>query len=208
MKKILIAFLFFTICNPIFANENKHNAIYDGAQIIYCPSESIWTTNECSDDKIILNKKLIEGAGSYSLYTNNDDSLAFALATNFEMISNGNLIIVDNNLLKYYKMIYNNGSYEQIPLTIDEIQSVFPEIEIFKISQLESDNKVWLHKPLGKKKVLLLVNDTEKCFHKINTKSKNVQDNEIKGLISFNRYGIFRFKHFGEYKGQLTFYIR
>ena len=67
---------------------------------------------------------------------------------------------------------------------------------------------MWLHKPLFKKKTILLVNDTDRYFHKITCKSKNIQDSEIKGLITIPRYGIIRFTHFGKHKGKLTFYIR
>ena len=67
---------------------------------------------------------------------------------------------------------------------------------------------MWLHKPLGKQRNLLLFNDTDRCFHSLNTLSKGVQDSEIKGLIKINKYGIIRFSHFGERDGKLVFYIR
>ena len=59
-----------------------------------------------------------------------------------------------------------------------------------------------------KNKTILLVNDTDKYFHQITCKSKGAQDEEIKGLVTFNRYGIFNFKHFGKRDGKLIFYIR
>ena len=59
-------------------------------------------------------KKLIEGAGSYSLYNYSDGRLAFALTTDCEFIKDDKLIIIDNNLLKYYKLIFNGENFEQI----------------------------------------------------------------------------------------------
>lgn len=208
MKKVLLSLLLFSFSSTVFADNNTLNLIKNEDKVFYSQENSIWLKEPETNNEQILTKTLFEGAGSYSIYNKEDGSLAFALATDCELINNGKLIIVDNNILKYYKLEYNDGSIEQIGLTDEEIQGVFPEAEIFKLSQIESDNKIWLHKPFRKERTLILVNDTDKFFHGINCKSKNVQNPEIKGLIKISRYGIIRFTHFGEYKGNLTFYIR
>lgn len=208
MKKVLLSLLLFSFSSTVFADNNTLNLIKNEDKVFYSQENSIWLKEPETNNEQILTKTLFEGAGSYSIYNKEDGSLAFALATDCELINNGKLIIVDNNILKYYKLEYNDGSIEQIELTDEEIQGVFPEAEIFKLSQIESDNKIWLHKPFRKERTLILVNDTDKFFHGINCKSKNVQNPEIKGLIKISRYGIIRFTHFGEYKGSLTFYIR
>ena len=213
MKKVLLSlFLLFGLTNFTFAEEimeeNPHNIIRHNDKILYSQLNSTWFKEPQDGEELVFIKNLYEGAGSYSIYNKEDGSLAFALATDCELINNGKLIIIDNNVLKYYKLEYNNGSVEQIELTDEEIQEVFPQAEIFKLSQIDSDNKIWLHKPFKKQRTLILVNDTNKFFHGITCKSKNVQDSEIKGLIKISRYGIIRFTHFGEYKGSLTFYIR
>lgn len=208
MKKVLLSLLLFSFSSTVFADDNTLNLIKNEDKVFYSQENSIWLKEPENNNEQILTKTLFEGAGSYSIYNKEDGSLAFALATDCELINNGKLIIVDNNILKYYKLEYNDGSIEQIELTDEEIQGVFPEAEIFKLSQIESDNKIWLHKPFRKERTLILVNDTDKFFHGINCKSKNVQNPEIKGLIKISRYGIIRFTHFGEYKGSLTFYIR
>ena len=208
MKKVLLSLLLFSFSSTVFADDNTLNLIKNEDKVFYSQENSIWLKEPETNNEQILTKTLFEGAGSYSIYNKEDGSLAFALATDCELINNGKLIIVDNNILKYYKLEYNGRSIEQIELTDEEIQEVFPEAEIFKLSQIESDNKIWLHKPFRKERTLILVNDTDKFFHGINCKSKNVQNPEIKGLIKISRYGIIRFTHFGEYKGSLTFYIR
>ena len=208
MKKVLLSLLLFSFSSTVFADDNTFNLIKNEDKVFYSQENSIWLKEPETKNEQILTKTLFEGAGSYSIYNKEDGSLAFALATDCELINNGKLIIVDNNILKYYKLEYNDRSIEQIELTDEEIQEVFPEAEIFKLSQIESDNKIWLHKPFRKERTLILVNDTDKFFHGINCKSKNVQNPEIKGLIKISRYGIIRFTHFGEYKGSLTFYIR
>ena len=80
--------------------------------------------------------------------------------------------------------------------------------QIFKVSQIDTDNKTWLHKPFGKDKTILLLNDTERFFHQIKCNSTKAQDKNLKGLITFSRYGIYTFKHLGERNGKLIFYIR
>ena len=213
MKKALFSlFLLFGFANFAIAEETVEvyplNTIRHNDKILYSQQNSTWLQAPEDGDELVFIKTLYEGAGSHSIFNKEDGTLAFALATDCELIHNGKLIIVDNNLLKYYKLEYNNGSIEQIELTDEELQVIFPQAEIFKLSQIENDNKIWIHKPFMKNRILLLVNDTDKFFHGINCKSNNVQDLEIKGLITVFRYGIIRFSHFGEYKGSLTFYVR
>ena len=209
MKKILICLTLFLSFNSVFATENPHNAVYNGDQVFHSNYDSKWSLIDVNtNDKLVLTKELFDGTGSCSTYKNIDNSLAFALSTDFEIIKNGNLIVVDNNLLKYSKIIYNGETFELMPLCDEEIKQAFPDAEIYKMSWIDNDNKMWLHKPLLKKRKLLLVNDTDNFYHQFSCKYKNVQDPEIKGLITINRYGIFRFKHFGKRNGELTFYVR
>ena len=51
-------------------------------------------------------------------------------------------------------------------------------------------------------------NKTTKYEHVIPQLVAIEQNPDIKGLITFNRYGIFTFKHLGERNGKLIFYIR
>lgn len=208
MKKILLILLSFLFSATAFAEENIHNAIYNNDKVFCSVLDSSWATVGIGEGKLVLIKQLDEGTGSCSIYNYEDGTLAFALATDYELINNNKLIVIDNNLLKYYKIVYNGQSFEQIPLTENEIKELFPQAEIFKISWIDSDDKMWLHKPFLKQRTLILVNDTDRCFHKLNTNSKNVQDSEILGLITINKYGRIKFSHFGERDGKLVFYIR
>lgn len=208
MKKFFLILFFSVISISARATENPHNALFDGDIAVYSKASSMWSNVESAEDDIVLKKTLIEGVGSHSIYNKEDGSLAFALSTNYEFVKDGKLIIVDNDLLKYYEMIYDADSFKQRELTEAEIQEIFPDYEVFRISQIDSDNKIWIHKPFGKNRKLVLVNDTDRFFHRISCRWKNVQDSEIKGLISISRYGIITFKHFGERDGKLIFYIR
>lgn len=208
MKKILTFLFLIVLILPAVAEENIHNALYNESTAVYSLENNSWSNEKINENDIVLKKTLIEGTGSHSIFYYEDGTLGFALATNYELIKNGKMIIIDNNLLKYYKMVYENESFRQVELTYNEIMEVFPQAEIFRLSLIDEDNKIWIHKPFMKKRTLLLVNDTEKFFHSLTCKSKNVQDKEIKGLITISRYGVIKFKHFGEYKGKLTFWVR
>ena len=210
MKKLIfvLVLIIFLISGKVYANPNLYDAIFDNYQVIYNVSKNNWSVGGVADDKIVLTKKVVEGATNYSKYYYQDGTLAFALETDCEVVINGKFIVVDNNLLKYTKVIYDEGNFRQVYISEDEIIEVFPDVELLKISSIDADDKTWLHKPLFKKRVLLLYNDTDKFFHQLTCKFKKVQDTNIKGLITFNRYGIFSFKHYGKYKGKLVFYIR
>lgn len=210
MRRALFVFLFLIISPFVLADEYVFDKVLNNRSISYIPSESTWTTsNVVKENNIILTKKLVEsGSGSYSIYNYSDGSLAFALSTGLEILKNNKLIIVDNNLLKFYKLIFTDDGFKQVLLSDKEIKEIFPDREIFKISYIDSDNRVWLHKPFNKVKKILLLNDTDSCFYGLNTKSKNTQDKDFVSLITFRRYGIYNFNHFGEYKGKITFYIR
>ena len=204
MKKVFLSVIFSIIlCTPVFAQEVLHDD-----KVYYSEMNNSWNLEPQEDAEIVLTKKLYEGTGSYSKYLNQDGSLAFALSTGCEIIKNGKLIVVDNNLLKYYKVICEDGYFYQELLTDEEIQEAFPEAEIIKISWIDEDNKLWIHKPFFRKKIILLVNDTDRYFHKLTCKRKSAQDEKINGLITLPFYGFYRFTHFGERNGKLIFYVR
>lgn len=209
MKKFLFCLLTMVISSiSVYALSLEEEFIDADSEVVYSISDSIWRREKISDDDIVLKKTLIEGAGSYSIYNYEDESLAFALATPCELIRNGNLLIVDNNLLKYYKLIYDGQGFEQVILSAEEVQKLFPEADLLRTSFIESDDKIWIHKPFLKKKTILLFNDTDGFYHQITCKSKNVQKSEIKGLLTIPRYGIIRFTHYGKRNGKLIFYVR
>ena len=101
MKRVFIVFLILLGCNFVFAEENPHNLVQDGDQIIYQPSESNWVSESSAEDKIVYVKKLYDRDGAYSQYNNEDGSFAFILNTGCEILKDGKLIIVYNNFLKF-----------------------------------------------------------------------------------------------------------
>lgn len=216
MKRFLLVLLSLFLINfsSVFAEENietpnDYDAIHNIYQAVYNPETNIWTAGGVVDgEEIVLTKKTIESATTYSQLFYPDEKLALTLTSDFEFIKNGKLIGVDNNNLKFNEIIYNGEYFEEIPLSLLEIQKLFPDTEILRLSQIDADHKLWIHKPLFKKKEFLIVNDSNKSYYKLTPKIKRLQKSEIKCLITIPTYGFYTFTHFGEYKGKIKIYVR
>lgn len=213
MKKIfftLITVTFLSV-NNIYAEEVQEISEPQSnvSQFIYNPYSETWSTgNVAEESDILLNKQLFEGASTYTQFFYKDGTIAATLNTDYEFIKNGKLFGVNNSELKFYEIIYNGEYFEEIELNVEEIQNLFPNVEIIRLSQIDNDNKMWLSKPMFKKKDFLFINDSNKSYYKLTPKMKKLQQSEIKGLITIPFYGMFTLNHFGEYKGKIRIYVR
>lgn len=213
MKKIFFTLMTiaFLSLNNIFAEEVQEISETQPniSQFIYNPYSETWRTGDVTEDSdVLLNKQLIEGASSYTQFFYSDNTIAGTLNTDYEFIKNGKLYGINNNELKFYEIIFNGDYFEEIELNVEEVQKLFPDTEIIRLSQIDSDNKMWLSKPMFKKKDFLFINDSDKSYYKLTPKMKKLQQSEIKGLITIPFYGMFTLNHFGEYKGKIRIYIR
>lgn len=194
---ILIAF-----CAPVFALD----PVYENDKVIYDTKTKCWSKEE-NKEGIILYKKTSSGTGSYSIYYYKCDKPAFQSGSNFEFIDDKKLIAIDNASLKYSKIIFDGSKFIQIPLEIEELKTIFPDVEIIKISRFKN-NKLTIKKPLFKKKTVLLVNDTDEFFHKYFVSPESSANKNIKGLITLSKkFTKVKFCHLGEKEG-LTIYIK
>lgn len=206
MKKAAsFIFIFCTLiafCAPVFALD----PVYENDKVIYDTKTKCWSKEE-NKEGIILYKKTSSGTGSYSIYYYKCDKPAFQSGSNFEFIDDKKLIAVDNASLKYSKIIFDGSKFIQIPLEIEELKTIFPDVEIIKISRFKN-NKLTIKKPLFKKKTLLLVNDTDEYFHKYFVSPESSANKNIKGLITLSKkFTKVKFCHLGEKDG-LTIYIK
>lgn len=214
MKKLVLIILSITflLTNSVFAEEELQENIDTNTninQFIYNPYSETWSLGNATEDSDIqLTKQLVEAGVNYTQFFYNDGSLAATLNTDYEFIRNGKLYGVNNNELKFYEIIYNGEYFEEIPIGADEIQNLFPDTELIRLSQIDSDHKMWLSKPIFKKKDFLFINDSNKSYYKLTPRVKKLQQSEIKGLITIPYYGMFTLDHYGEYKGKIRIYIR
>ena len=212
LKKFILFFFLSLISTPlVYSNEdiNQSEDICNIHQAVYNPNTQSWTTNEVKDDnEIILTKKIFEGASTYSQLFYPDERLALTLTSDFEFIKDGMLVGVDNNNLKFNQIIFNGEYFEEIPMTVQEVQKLFPNLEIIQLSLIDSDHKMWLSKPFFKKKDFLFINDSNKSYYKLTPRMKSLQKNDIKGIITIPFFGFFTLDHYGEYKGKIRVYVR
>lgn len=204
-KPASFIFIFCTLiafCAPVFALD----PVYENDKVIYDTKTKCWSKEE-NKEGIILYKKTSSGTGSYSIYYYKCDKPAFQSSSNFEFIDDKKLIAVDNASLKYSKIIFDGSKFIQIPLEIEELKTIFPDVEIIKISRFKN-NKLTIKKPLFKKKTVLLVNDTDEYFHKYFVSPESSANKNIKGLITLSKkFTKVKFCHLGEKDG-LTIYIK
>ncbi|MCQ2754640.1 MAG: hypothetical protein MJ231_06300 [bacterium] len=207
MKKILffICLVLFFIGNSCFA-KTEFSIVAEDSQIIYEPSTNSWVKESDAEDAIILTKNDYDGSKNYSEYRDAGDKLIFALDSGCEFLYGNRLIVVNNNYLKYAEVVYNGEKFEEVYLSSDEVKTVFPDVELIYMSELD-DNFMYRHKPCFKKQKVLLFNDTEKCFYKLTCKPKRAQDDEVRGYIKLNHPWLYRFKHYGERNGKFKMLV-
>lgn len=185
------------------------DALYDKDKAIYSIETGKWYLGEpISDDDIVLTKKLFTGTGAYSQYYYPDGTLAISLCSGYEFVKDGLLVIVNNENLTYSKLVYSDGVFEEAPIEFLEIQTMFPETQLVRLSLLDSDNKMWVHKPLFKKKSLFFINDTDKYYYNLTAKVKSLQPTELRSFVVLSHYGFYTFTHFGERNGKIRLYVR
>lgn len=209
MKKLLtgLAVFVLAVCFAGAVKACEFEGLYDNYQAVYTPSAQTWTTGGMADGRIVLTKKTTEGSGNYSEYHYGNGKLAISLHSNFEFIKDGRLIAVDNAGLKYYEVTYNGKNFVEKKLCPDELHKLFPNAEIVKISQF-TNNEYTVKKEVFQNKTLLLVNDTDKYFHKYSFSPKSVQQTDIKGLVKISHFGKIKFSLYGDKNNMLVIRVK
>ncbi len=205
MKKFLALFVAFALFMGI-ACAKDIEGIYNNNQVVYYPTSDTWSNGGMTEDRVVLTKKTGVGSGSYSEYYYSNGKQAFTLKGNFEFIDNGNLISVDNNGLKYSKVSFKNNEVKETPLSDKELKEIF-DADVIKVSSFEN-GEIKVHKPFLHKKTILLVNDTDKYFHKYAPIPAKVNKTDVKGLMTLYKYGNVKFKHFDDNSVQLLIKVR
>lgn len=185
MKKTILSGMIFALILSSHIPSFAFNSINENDNIFYNKNLNVWPKEENKND-ISLIKKISEGTGSYSIYYYDINTPAFILSSNYEFIDNNNLIGIDNANLKYNKIIYKDSKFIEQPLTIEELKNIFKNAEIIKISAFKN-NKIKIKKPLFKTKEILLVNNTDKYFHKYFINPEKNGNKNIKGLITLDK---------------------
>lgn len=197
MKKGLLisGMLFMMSIIPVFGVDTQPVGV--NTQVTYSPETHLWNNGSMVDDRIVLTRKVVDGTGSYSQYLYNDGKEAFTLGSNYEFLCDGRLIAVHNAELKFFEVKFKEGEFSEVPLDIDEVQNIFPEAKILRLSQFK-DGKMIVKKPVFENAKYLLLNDTEEYFHKYSFRPVKVKRTPIAGLIETSKSGKITFSHYNQ----------
>ena len=206
MKKFLILLMFVGLTLSSYADIPYKNIPEEGKLKAV---EDSWTTKVEHKDLDYFIKFISDGSGSYSEFYKSSGEFAFTTGCQYEFVYKGSLIGYSNQDLKFYDFDYRNGELLKRELTEDEVQELFPDYRIVKISEFsENTNSLKIKKDKHVFKILLL-NDTDKNFYHYSFTSGNAKfkTNPILGLIDITKKGMIQFSHFGENTENFPWYI-
>lgn len=194
MKKLLLALIAFGFC---ISTASAYNYIQEKDNVFYNPQNETWSNLEQSKNDIKLKHKSFIGSGGFTEYYYSDGKLAIGPETNLEFLHEGKLIGINSQDLKFFEYIYKDNQFEKRPLSIDQIQELYPDYSIVRVSDFKN-NEITIYKKFMSKKNILLLNDTENSFYKYNYKPASVNPERIKPFITLSHAGKIVFSHYGE----------
>ena len=126
--------------------------------------------------------------------------MAFSTNCNYEFLNGKDLIGYSNSDLKFYDFAFLNGELTKRELTEEEIQTLFPNFKIIKISEFSPKTSSLKIKKHNLSEKIIILNDTDKNFENYTFTSGNTKINiyELAGFIEIRKKGMIQFSHFGE----------
>ena len=157
MKNLVIALMAVLIS---ISAASAYNYITEKQTIFYNPQKSIWTLMPETEDDIQITNKSFIGSGGFCEYYYQDGKLAIGPEINIGFVNDGEFIGINSQELKFYKYKYQDKKFVSELLTQEEIQKLYPEYKIIKVSEFKN-NEITINKKFFEKINVLLLNDTE-----------------------------------------------
>ncbi len=202
MKKIFLSLLIFyglTLASGAADFESiqyKNIKEEDKIKIV----NDIWTDDVKRKDNDYFVKITSDGSGGYSEFYNSDGTFAFTTGCQYEFIKNGDLIGYSNQDLKFYDYTYADDQLSRRELSEEEIQTLFPDFQIIKISEFSPNtNSLKIKKDKHNLKIILL-NDTDRNFYHYGytTGNSKIKKYPLAGFLKIKKRGMIQFSHFGD----------
>lgn len=193
MKNLVIALMAVLIS---ISAASAYNYITEKQTIFYNPQKSIWTLMPETEDDIQITNKSFIGSGGFCEYYYQDGKLAIGPEINIGFVQDGEFIGINSQELKFYKYKYQDKKFVSELLTQEEIQKLYPEYKIIKVSEFKN-NEITINKKFFEKINVLLLNDTEQSFYKYSYKPASVNPEYIKPFIHISHPGKIIFSHYG-----------
>lgn len=199
MKKVALVIICFLIssCGKEyqFPSAVTENTITENAQVVFSPSSGKWTNGGMIDDRIVFTKHISSGSGSYSEYVSPRQKLY--LSSTYEFLSDGRLIGYSEHDLKFYEIRYQNGVFVEKKLNPEEVQALFPGLDIILLSTAENHNTIEIKKKWFGPQTFLLLNDTDIFYYKYSFEKFKNAPAPFKSAITVTEPTRLIFSHYG-----------
>lgn len=162
--------------------------------------DGVWTDKVARRETPYFIKFISDGTGSYSEFFSSDGQFAFTTGTQYEFVNKGDLIGYSNQDLKFYEFTLSGRTAERRELTEEEVQALFPDFKIVKISEFSPNtNSLKIKKDKVNFKVILL-NDTDRNFYhySFTTDNSKFEIYPLRGFLNIKKKGMIQFSHFGD----------
>ena len=196
MKKILLvlSLMFF----PNYAQAYEYPESITGyldvnQKVTYSNSTKTWSRLP-QNNAITFTKHMTVGTGSFSEFLN--QKKYYNTNTTMEFFDGNKLIGYNQHLLKFFELGFDGNKITHRELSVPEIQKLFPDTEIVKVSDFKND-KITLKKPFRKTKTFLLINDTNRDFYKYSYEKHGNGTELIKSILEVKKPKKIVFSHFG-----------
>ena len=159
-----------------------------------------WSNKVKRADKDYYIKMISEGSGSYSEFYKSTGEYAFTTGCQYEFLKDGKLFGYSNQDLKFYEFTLDDNILNKRELTQDEIQELFPDFKIIKISEFSPNTNSLKIKKSIKNLKLIVLNDTDRNFYHYSFTSGNAKFElyPLSGFINIKKRGMIQFSHFGD----------
>ena len=202
MKKIFLSLvLASSLSLSTFASDTlniPYKNLKKNAKITYNEELDSWSTKVNKHSPDVFVKNISDNNTSEYLYP--DETLAFSTNCNYEFLNGKDLIGYSNSDLKFYDFAFLNGELTKRELTEEEIQALFPNFKIIKISEFSPKTSSLKIKKHNLSEKIIILNDTDKNFENYTFTSGNTKINiyKLAGFIEIRKKGMIQFSHFGE----------
>lgn len=202
MKKIFLSLILASSLSlSTFASDTlniPYKNLKKNAKITYNEELDCWSTKVNKHSPDVFVKNISDNNTSEYLYP--DETLAFSTNCNYEFLNGKDLIGYSNSDLKFYDFAFLNGELTKRELTEEEIQTLFPNFKIIKISEFSPNTNSLKIKKHGHNEKIILLNDTEKTFDNYTFTTGNAKFNtyDLAGFVEITKKGMIQFSHFGE----------
>ncbi len=173
MKKFTCLILIF-LFTGLSSYSAEYEGVYDKDIMIYSPSNKIWSKSNIYKDGIIFEKH------TSGLNKSEYNCGEISLNSDFEFIYKGRLFGADNKNFKFNEIIYEDCRFKEIPLEYRQVQEIFENITVIKLSDFIDGHYTIINNHAEKE--IIIFNDTPEDLsnYEISPKEYIINNNNVR----------------------------